>query len=168
MKSVRMLKAQAGFSLIELMIVVAIIGILATVAIPNFNQFTAKARQAEGKGFLSSIYTAEKSWYAEWTNHVGYVDVIGFTIDAGSNSRYVDVGFAAHTALTGTVAAGMPAGTVTARGTAANLNAACTNTAAGTAFVACAEGDLDQDATIDELRINETRLLTNTTNDVQG
>lgn len=170
------IQRQAGFSLIELMIVVAVIGILAAVAVPNYNHFVAKARQSEGKGLLSSIYTAEKSWYSEWNNHVGWIDVTGFTIDAGSGNRYTDIGFAAHTALTRTPA-GMPVGTATARGTAANLNAAaavadgsggCTNSADGTIFTACAEGNIDSDATIDELRINQTRLIISPTNDVSG
>ena len=50
MKAARLLKTQAGFSLIELMIVVAIIGILASIAVPNFQKFQRRAKQTEGKG----------------------------------------------------------------------------------------------------------------------
>lgn len=62
----RMLKKQSGFSLIELMIVVAIIGILATIAVPNFQRFQAKAKQSEAKASLSSLYSAMKAFQAEW------------------------------------------------------------------------------------------------------
>src|SRR5437899_13051469 len=52
----RMLKGPQGFTLIELMIVVAIIGVLAAVAIPNFMRYQAKARQAEAKLALGDIW----------------------------------------------------------------------------------------------------------------
>ncbi|HSW73535.1 MAG TPA: prepilin-type N-terminal cleavage/methylation domain-containing protein [Candidatus Limnocylindria bacterium] len=54
-----------GFSLIELMIVVAIIAILAMIAVPNFMKFLAKAKRAEVYMNLSSIYAAEKAYWAE-------------------------------------------------------------------------------------------------------
>src|SRR5437899_10460334 len=50
------LKEPQGFTLIELMIVVAIIGLLAAVAIPNFMRYQAKARQAEAKLALGDIW----------------------------------------------------------------------------------------------------------------
>jgi len=62
----KVLKSKAGFSLIELMIVVAIIGILAAVAIPNFLRFQAKSRQAEARTVLSAIYTSQKAFSQEW------------------------------------------------------------------------------------------------------
>lgn len=62
---------QKGFSLIELMIVVAIIGILAAIAIPNYQNFQKKARQSEAKNQLGGIYTAEKAYFAD---ALGYSD----------------------------------------------------------------------------------------------
>jgi type IV pilus assembly protein PilA len=53
---------QKGFTLIELMIVVAIIGILAAIAIPNFLQYQLKSRQSEAKTNLGGIRTSEISF----------------------------------------------------------------------------------------------------------
>ncbi len=58
----RSAKRQGGFSLVELMIVVAIIGILAALAIPRFQQFQSKSRQAEARSNLSHIYTLQVSY----------------------------------------------------------------------------------------------------------
>ncbi len=59
-----------GFTLIELMIVVAIIGILAAIAIPNFLRFQLKAKSSEGKTNLAAIRTAEQSYYSEFGFYV--------------------------------------------------------------------------------------------------
>ena len=53
---------QGGFSLVELMIVVGIIGILATLAMPRFRQFQAKAKMGEAKNNLTHIYTLQQSY----------------------------------------------------------------------------------------------------------
>ena len=60
-----MLKGKKGFTLIELMIVVAIIGILAAIAIPNFLKFQAKSKQSEAKANLGAIFTGQIAFFGE-------------------------------------------------------------------------------------------------------
>ena len=60
-----------GFTLLELMIVVAIIGILASVAIPSFLDYQLTAKRAEALANLGALAKAQKSYFAEFNTFVG-------------------------------------------------------------------------------------------------
>lgn len=70
-----------GFTLIELMVVVGIIGVIALIAVPNFTRFQAKAKQAHAKTELSSIYGMEKAFYTEFGVYHGNLHLVGYTPD---------------------------------------------------------------------------------------
>lgn len=59
------LRKSEGFSLVELMIVVAIMAILAAIAIPSYLNFQMKARESEARTNLAAIGTCEESYKAE-------------------------------------------------------------------------------------------------------
>lgn len=95
-----------GFTLVELMVVVAIIGILSAIAIPQYQKFQARARQSEVKIQLASVYTAQKSFSAENQSFTGCLRQIGVATD-GSRQFYT----------VGILAANIPANTCGPDGT---------------------------------------------------
>ena len=80
-----------GFTLIELMIVVAIIGILAAIAIPNFLRFQARSRQAEARVNLGGVYVAQMAYFSA-KGRFGTFNQIGFYSSewAARNYTYED------------------------------------------------------------------------------
>ena len=77
-----------GFTLIELMIVVAIIGILAAIAIPNFIRFQARSKQSEAKTNLKALFTAQKSFFGEKDRYETQGSIIGFSPEASNRYFY--------------------------------------------------------------------------------
>jgi type IV pilus assembly protein PilA len=87
-----MKQIQKGFTLIELMIVVAIIGILAAIAIPAYQDYTIRAQVTEGLNLASSVKTSVAEYYANFgswpTALVGNnAGELGFT--AAPTGKYV-------------------------------------------------------------------------------
>lgn len=86
-------KKQDGFTLVELMVVVAIIGLLSAVAIPNFQKYQARAKTSEGKLQLASIYTAQASFFADYNIYATCLRFMGYDPANEASSRYYTTGF---------------------------------------------------------------------------
>lgn len=137
-----------GFSLIELMVVVAIIAFLAMIAVPNFNRFLAKAKRAEAYMNLSAIYAAEKAYWAE---HGKYSDALNGENSIGwkpEGNFYYSYGFAGgegrnnFVGKLGTASSHLQLGKADANG-----------------FVAVAAGDIDGDGKPDILTVDENNNI---------
>ena len=86
-------KNEQGFTLVELMVVVAIIGILSAVAIPNFKRYQAKTKTSEAKLQLSAIYSALTSLQSDYDAFATCLEDAGYVAPSG-NSHYYALGFA--------------------------------------------------------------------------
>jgi len=145
-----MLHHQRGFSLVELMIVVAIIGVLAAIAIPNFMRYQARAKQSEAKSNLVAIHTGQIAYFAENNKYIDDFNAMGFGVTGSSQRYYYEIGNSSLGAL--------PPGC-----TASTLDAVSPS-----GFTAVAIGNIDGDPTCDVWTIDEGKTLVNVINDVSN
>ena len=76
MMNIRISK-QSGFTLIELMIVIAIIGVIAAIAMPSYNSYLKKSRRADAKIALTKMADAQERWYLQKSTYTTVITNIG-------------------------------------------------------------------------------------------
>jgi prepilin-type N-terminal cleavage/methylation domain-containing protein len=75
--------SRAGFTLLELMVVVAIIAVLASVALPNLRRYVYRARRTEAILALTGVYQAQLSYLHDKGRYGDTFDEIGFELLGG-------------------------------------------------------------------------------------
>jgi len=113
---------QSGFTLVELMVVVAIIGLISSVALPNFRKYQAKSKMSEAKLQLASLYTAESAFFSDFNIYATCLAYMGYDPRPETNQRFYAVGFATGAAIDGVAfSAAVNSGLQTAPTDAADL-----------------------------------------------
>ncbi len=79
------MKKIRGFTLIEVVVAVAVVGILAAIAVPNYQHMVSKSKQLQGKNDLEYLYTAMKNFWGEHAYYVPRFDAIGFNPEGRIN-----------------------------------------------------------------------------------
>jgi type IV pilus assembly protein PilE len=86
----RIMRRLHGFTLVELMVVVAIIAILAAFAVPAYSRYGYRARRADGQELLLRVATAQERYYATYNKYGALAD-LGFADPALSDHGYYSV-----------------------------------------------------------------------------
>jgi prepilin-type N-terminal cleavage/methylation domain-containing protein len=130
-----LIKSAKGFTLVELMVVIVIVGILASVAIPKFLDASNKAKASEFPTQLTAVYTGEMAYNAENGTYASTFPILitGACIDINTSCKWFSYSLAGGTSsFTGTATVAIGFGTVAAgtdKGTIdqANVKSATTN-----------------------------------------
>jgi type IV pilus assembly protein PilA len=142
-------KKVRGFTLIELMIVVAIIGILAAIAIPNFIRFQAKSKQSEAKTNLKAVFTAQRAYFGEKDRYGSSFDKIGFQPEKGNRYTYTMGAATIGTDTARFSAPGAIEGNFSVTGPATSTVTGVQGSCPSCVFAATAHGNVDNDSASD-------------------
>lgn len=85
----KMMQKLLGFTLVELMIVVAIIGILAAIAIPAYSGYVTRAKRADGKAALLNLQLAQEKYRANCPQYANGIHASTLTCVAGGSHNLV-------------------------------------------------------------------------------
>lgn len=92
-----MYRTKAGFTLIELMIVIAVMGILAGIAIPAYQKYLVRARLEDGKAKVSEVAQRLERYYSEQLTYVTDLKTLGYsTSTVKSDQGHYEISVAAN------------------------------------------------------------------------
>jgi type IV pilus assembly protein PilA len=83
---------ELGFTIVELLVVVAIVGLLSAVAIPNFKKYQSRSKISEARLHLAGAYTAEQSFFSNYHFYFNCFPYMGFDPGPEVGNRYYAVG----------------------------------------------------------------------------
>jgi len=148
--------AKKGFSLIELMVTVAIIAFLAMIAMPNLMRFVAKAKRAEAYANLHSIHAAQK---AHWIEHGTYSNILAGKGGIGWKPEgYSGGGQGEHFYYTYGFSGAEGRNYFTGKLQESNNHLSVTH-ADKNGFIVAAVGDIDGDGTPDIITIDHNNVI---------
>jgi type IV pilus assembly protein PilA len=143
---------RSGFTLIELMVVVAIVAVLTMLAVPTFTTFIAKAKRTEAYTNLHALYAAQKAYWAEhgtYTTQLGGTDGLGWK-PTGYKGGGAQESFYYTYGVPGTEGVNFFTGKLEAPASALSGGYANKD-----GFVMVAAGDIDNDGALDIITIDQ-------------
>lgn len=141
-----------GYSLIEVMIVIALIGSLLFIAMPKYKRFIAKARRTEAQINLHNLYMVEQSFWAEHGKYTSNLRELGWRPEGKINYSYGFNGAENENNIKGALAS-------------TQFPAQCS--ADNDKFLACAIADIDGDGEYDIITINQNNEVSFLSDDLK-
>ena len=80
--------AQQGFTLIEVVVVMAVVAILAAVAIPNYSEYVMRSHRSEAQSFISDVANRQSQFFLDRRSYAATVAALNMTVPAEVATRY--------------------------------------------------------------------------------
>lgn len=80
-----MQRSMRGFTLLEIMIVVAIVGILAAIAVPSYTSYVTRGKRAVAKAVLTEVASRQENFFTDRRQYSATLAALGYTVDGADD-----------------------------------------------------------------------------------